>query len=151
MRSWAHDDLNQFSLLHTASPETLDWLQDQVTAREFVARTGGTDGRGLGQCCWLKVRSLGANQEPTALAVLGRGDIFGEMAGLDEAPRSTDVQVYALTANIFLELLSANRVRRASQYRQVRQQVPAVKLANSYGEPPQGHGGFSPSGGRGNQ
>lgn len=158
--------LNQFSLLHTASPETLAWLQDQVTEREFVAGRVVLMEEAWGNAVylvrggWLKVRSLGANQEPTTLAVLGRGDIFGEMAVLDESPRSTDVvaytdvQVYALTANIFLELLTkdpkvslqmlrmmAQRVRRANHYRQVRQQVPAVKLANllvslanSYGE-----------------
>lgn len=39
---------------------------------------------------WVKVRRLTSDGAVT-IAVLGRGDVFGEMAVLDESPRSTDV------------------------------------------------------------
>ncbi len=147
--------LASIPLFASASESAIAALQDQAVVREFKAGHTVLMEDAWGNAVyfvlsgWLKVRSLLANQESTTLAILGRGDFFGEMAVLDESPRSTDVvayneiQVITIPANAFTDFLLTNpavcyrmlqlmvkRVRKANQQAQVRQQLPAVRIAN---------------------
>jgi CRP-like cAMP-binding protein len=109
---------------------------------------------------WVKVRRHSEDSSMT-LAVLGKGDFFGEMAILDESPRSTDVvaitavKLMSISAQRFIQTLfkdpqlhhrllqiMVQRLRQTNLRFQLRQQPPAVKLANTlsaiqeaYGEP----------------
>lgn len=40
---------------------------------------------------WVKIRTYNVDGKEVTLNILGKGELFGEMAALDEAPRSTDV------------------------------------------------------------
>lgn len=40
---------------------------------------------------WVKIRTYNLDGKEVTLNILGRGELFGEMAPLDEVPRSTDV------------------------------------------------------------
>lgn len=40
---------------------------------------------------WVKIRTYNLDGKEVTLNILGEGELFGEMAALDEAPRSTDV------------------------------------------------------------
>lgn len=98
---------------------------------------------------WVKVRRLLANGEDATLAILGPGDFFGEMAILDQSPRSTDVvaltsaQVLSVPAQKFTQVLMrepklhyrmlqlmAQRLRQTNARLELQHQPPAIKLAN---------------------
>ncbi len=40
---------------------------------------------------WVKIRTYNIDGKEVTLNIIGRGELFGEMAALDEVPRSTDV------------------------------------------------------------
>ncbi len=40
---------------------------------------------------WVKIRTYNIDGKEVTLNIVGKGELFGEMAALDEAPRSTDV------------------------------------------------------------
>jgi len=155
-----------FPLFNTANQETIDWLLSVAIEHEYPADRAVLMEDSWGNAIyfivsgWVKVRRL-YGDNPTTLAILGRGDFFGEMAILDESPRSTDV--VALT-DVKLLTISAQRliqslfkdpqlhhrmlqlmVRRLRQTNirfQRRNHPPAVKLAHTlvfladhYGEP----------------
>ncbi|MEB3118726.1 MAG: Crp/Fnr family transcriptional regulator [Limnothrix sp.] len=46
---------------------------------------------------WVKIRTYNLEGKEVTLNILGRGEIFGEMAALDEVPRSTDAITLAPT------------------------------------------------------
>jgi CRP/FNR family transcriptional regulator, cyclic AMP receptor protein len=46
---------------------------------------------------WVKIRTYNLDGKEVTLNILGRGEIFGEMAALDEVPRSTDAITLAPT------------------------------------------------------
>ncbi len=98
---------------------------------------------------WVKVRRLLPNGDFTTLAILGPGDFFGEMAILDQSPRSTDVvalctaevlsvpaQKFTLTLRQDPDLhyrmlqLMAQRLRLTNARIELAHQPSAVKLAN---------------------
>lgn len=63
---------------------------------------------------WVKIRTFNLEGKEVTLNILGPGEIFGEMAALDENPRSTDVialtetQVAILEAKKFLAFLESD-------------------------------------------
>ncbi|NEO00776.1 MAG: Crp/Fnr family transcriptional regulator, partial [Moorea sp. SIO3I7] len=98
---------------------------------------------------WVKVRHLRGENDVT-LAILGRGDFFGEMAILDESPRSTDivamsnVRLLTISAQRFIQTLfkdpqlhhrmlqlMVRRLRQSNVRLQNRYQPPAVNLVNT--------------------
>ncbi len=113
---------------------------------------------------WVRVRRIVANKTETTIAVLGPGDFFGEMAILDESPRSTDVvamsrtEIMAVPSQKFIHVLMrepnlnyrmlqlmAQRLRQTNSRIETLHYPPAVKLANvlvglgeRYGQTPGG-------------
>ncbi|NUN64285.1 Crp/Fnr family transcriptional regulator [Pseudanabaena biceps] len=142
-----------FPLFNTAGAETLELLLAEAVERDYPAGRAVLMEDAWGNAVyfilsgWLKVRFL-RNQDATTLAVLGNGDFFGEMAILDESPRSTDVvaftpvRVLSIPAQQFIQCLfkdpklhhrmlqlMVRRLRKTNQRTQLRQQVPAVRIA----------------------
>ncbi len=158
-----------FPLFEIASPETVEWLLSVSTAHEYPADRAVLMEDAWGNAVyfiesgWVKVRRH-AGDSAVTLAVLGPGDFFGEMAILDESPRSTDVvalapvKLLSVSAQRFIQTLfkdsqlhhrmlqlMVQRLRLTNFRFQLRHQPPAVKLANTlatlseaYGNPVDG-------------
>ncbi|MBZ8178907.1 MAG: Crp/Fnr family transcriptional regulator [Oscillatoria sp. PMC 1051.18] len=154
-----------FPLFNTANPETLDWLLSVAVEHEYPEDRAVVMEDSWGNAVyfiisgWVKVRRL-SKEKPVTLALMGRGDFFGEMAILDESPRSndvvalSDVKLLSVSAQRFIQTLfkdpqlhhrmlqlMVRRLRQTNARFQLRNQPPAVKLANtlvylaeSYGE-----------------
>jgi CRP/FNR family transcriptional regulator, cyclic AMP receptor protein len=58
---------------------------------------------------WVKIRTYNIDGKEVTLNILGQGELFGEMAALDESPRSTDV--ITLTPTIIGNMPSADFVK----------------------------------------
>ncbi|HEY9637821.1 MAG TPA: Crp/Fnr family transcriptional regulator [Coleofasciculaceae cyanobacterium] len=155
-----------FPLFNTANPETLQWLlsvsveHDYPAGRAVLMEDAWGNALYLIVSGWVKVRRL-YGENVVTLAVLSRGDFFGEMAILDESPRSTDVialssvQLLSVSAQRFIQTLfkdpqlhhrmlqlMVRRLRQNNARTQRRHQPPAIKLvstlvglAESYGQP----------------
>jgi CRP/FNR family transcriptional regulator, cyclic AMP receptor protein len=154
-----------FPLMSTASPQTLEWLLNVSTDHEYPAGRAVLMEDSWGNAVyfvisgWVKVRrTLGDDYR--ALAILSRGDFFGEMAILDESPRSTDVialspvKLLSISKERFVQILfkdpqlhhrmlqmMVRRLRHVNMRLQMRSSPPAVKLAytlvllgDSYGQ-----------------
>lgn len=144
-----------FPLFNTANSQTLELLLSVAVEHEYP--TGRTvlmeDSWGNAVYFivsgWVKVRRL-YGENAVTLAILGRGDFFGEMAILDESPRSTDVvalcavKLLTVPAQRFIQTLfkdpqlhhrmlqlMVQRLRQTNIRLQLRHQPPAVKLANT--------------------
>lgn len=150
-----------FPLFNTAAPETLEWLLSGAVEHDYPAERAVLMEDAWGNAVyfivsgWVRVRRL-AGDNVVTLAILGRGDFFGEMAILDESPRSTDViaistvKLLSVSAQRFIQTLfkdpqlhhrmlqlMVRRLRQTNIRFQLRNQPPAVKLANtlmSFGE-----------------
>lgn len=154
-----------FPLFKAANPETLKALHQGSTFNECPA--GRTvlmeDSWGnaiyLVASGWAKVRCQSGHGYVT-LAMLGKGDYFGEMAVLDESPRSTDVaalsnvSLVSIPTQLFIQTLfkdpqlhhrmlqlMVQRLRQTHTRFQLRNKAPGIKLvhtlvglAESYGE-----------------
>jgi CRP/FNR family transcriptional regulator, cyclic AMP receptor protein len=164
MQTQAFSEL--FPLFNTANPETLEWLLSVVVEHDYPEGRAVLMEDAWGNAVyfivsgWVKVRRLYGDNVVT-LAILGRGDFFGEMAILDESPRSTDVialsdvQLLSVSAQRFIQTLfkdpqlhhrmlqlMVRRLRQTNVRFQRRHQPPAVKLvstlvslAENYGQP----------------
>ncbi|MBE7383522.1 MAG: Crp/Fnr family transcriptional regulator [Leptolyngbya sp. SIO1E4] len=164
MQSEAFSEL--FTLFDVANPETVEWLLSISTEHEYPADRAVLMEDAWGNAVyfietgWVKVRRH-AGEGAVTLAVLGPGDFFGEMAILDESPRSTDVvalspvKLLSVSAQRFIQTLfkdsqlhhrmlqlMVQRLRLTNFRFQLRNQPPAVKLANTlaalseaYGQP----------------
>ena len=146
-----------FPLLSAANPETLDWLLSVAVEHEYPADRAVLMEDAWGNALyfivsgWVKVRRLsGGEDNVVTLAILGRGDFFGEMAILDESPRSTDVialspvKLISISAQRFIQTLfkdpqlhhrmlqlMVRRLRQTNVRFQLRHQPPAIKLVNT--------------------
>lgn len=146
-----------FPLLAAANPETLDWLLSVATEHEYPTGRAVLMEDAWGNAVyfvvsgWVKVRRhSGTGEDVSTLAILGRGDFFGEMAILDESPRSTDVialsnvRLLSISAQRFIQTLfkdpqlhhrmlqlMVRRLRQTNYRFQLRHQPPAVKLVNT--------------------
>jgi len=144
-----------FPLFDVANPETVEWLLSVSTEHEYPANRAVLMEDAWGNAVyfiesgWVKVRRH-AGDGAVTLAVLGPGDFFGEMAILDESPRSTDVvalapvKLLSVSAQRFIQTLfkdsqlhhrmlqlMVQRLRMTNFRFQLRNQPPAVKLANT--------------------
>jgi len=159
-----------FPLLTAANPETLDWLLSVAVEHEYPANRAVLMEDAWGNAVyfvasgWVKVRRL-SGDNVVALAILGRGDFFGEMAILDESPRSTDVialsavKLVSISAQRFIQTLfkdpqlhhrmlqlMVRRLRQTNIRFQLRHQPPAVKLAHTLVTLGEQYGQVTPSG-----
>lgn len=155
-----------FPLFKGANPETLEWLLSVAVKHEYPSDRAVVMEDAWGNAVyfivsgWVKVRRL-SGEEVVTLAILGRGDFFGEMAILDESPRANDVialssvRLISVSAQRFIQTLfkdpqlhhrmlqlMVRRLRQTNQRYQIRHRPPAVKLANTlvelaenYGQP----------------
>jgi CRP/FNR family transcriptional regulator, cyclic AMP receptor protein len=146
---------NLFPLLAAANPDTLDLVMSVAVEHEYPVGRAVLMEDAWGNAVyfvvegWVKVRrhASAGDEDAAALAILGRGDFFGEMAVLDESPRSTDViamtpvKLLSVPAQRFVQILFKDpqmhhrmlqlmvRRLRLTNYRfQLRDQAPAVKL-----------------------
>lgn len=144
-----------FPLMSTANPQTLKWLLSIATTHEYPAGRAVLMEDSWGNAVyfliygWVKVRQT-TNEDSRALAILGKGDFFGEMAILDESPRSTDVialspvKLLSISREKFVQILfqdsqlhhrmlqlMVRRLRYVNQRLQMRAAPPAVKLAHT--------------------
>jgi CRP/FNR family transcriptional regulator, cyclic AMP receptor protein len=154
-----------FPLLTAANPDTLDLLMSVAVEHEYPTDRAVLMEDAWGNAVyfvvsgWVKVRRR-SGEDMATLAILGRGDFFGEMAVLDESPRSTDVialsnvKLISIAAQRFVQILfkdpqlhhrmlqlMVRRLRQTNYRFQLRDQPPAVKLvhtlvtmAEAYGE-----------------
>jgi len=141
-----------FPVFSSANPKTLEALISTAMENEYSADKTIILEDSWGNAIyfiisgWVKVRRLLSDSSMT-LAILGKGDFFGEMAILDESPRSTDVvslcniRLLSISAPDFLEALShdpelqhrllqlmATRIRYVNVRFQIRNHPPAIKL-----------------------
>lgn len=144
-----------FTLFNTADPETLEGILSAAVDHDYPADRAVLMEDAWGNAVyfivsgWVKVRRL-SGEEAVTLAILGQGDFFGEMAILDESPRSTDVialspvDLISIPAQRFIQTLfkdpqmhhrmlqlMVRRLRQINQRFQRRHLPPAVKLANT--------------------
>jgi CRP/FNR family transcriptional regulator, cyclic AMP receptor protein len=144
-----------FPLFNAASPETLEWLMSIAVEHEYPAERAVLMEDAWGNAVyfvesgWVKVRRH-VGENVATLAILGRGDFFGEMAVLDESPRSTDVvalssvKLLSISAQRFIQTLFKDsqlhhrmlqllvrRLRQTNFRFQLRHQPPAIKLINT--------------------
>lgn len=144
-----------FPLFNAASPETIEWLLSIAVEHDYPADRAVLMEDAWGNAVyfvesgWVKVRRHAGGSVIT-LAILGRGDFFGEMAILDESPRSTDVialsavHLLSISAQRFIQTLfrdsqlhhrmlqlMVRRLRQTNYRFQLRHQPPAIKLINT--------------------
>src|ERR687886_456789 len=153
MKTEAFSEL--FPLFKGANPETLGGLLSNAVKHEYPPGRAVVMEDSWGNAIyfvvsgWVKVRRL-SNDRAVSMAILGRGAFFGEMAILDESPRSNDVlalspvRLLSVTAQRFIQTLfkdpqlhhrmlqlMVRRLRLTNIRIQRRHQPPAVKLANT--------------------
>ena len=144
-----------FPLFNSASPETLEQLQGIVVRHDYPTNRAVLMEDSWGNAVyfiesgWVKVRRH-SGESVITLAILGKGDFFGEMAILDESPRSTDVialspvKLLSISAQQFIQILfndsqlhhrmlqlMVKRLRQTNTRFQLRHQPPAIKLAHT--------------------
>jgi CRP-like cAMP-binding protein len=98
---------------------------------------------------WVKIRTYNLDGREVTLNIIGKGELFGEMAALDEVPRSTDVITLAPTtignmpaqdfvqlihseplAGIRLAQLMARRLRQVNRRLRVREADSTSRVAD---------------------
>ncbi len=142
-------------LFRAANPRTLEWLLPNTVEHEYPPNRAVLMEDSWGNAVyfilsgWVKVRRLAGDQAVT-IAVLGKGEVFGEMAVLDESPRSTDVvslssvKVLSISAPNFIQTLLTDpqmqyrmlqmmgtRLKQMNLRFQLRDQSPVKRLAST--------------------
>lgn len=98
---------------------------------------------------WVKIRTYNLDGKEVTLNILGKGEIFGEMAPLEEIPRSTDVITLASTvigtmpaqhfvsllntepsAGVYLTRLMARRLRQVNRRLRLRESDSQSRVAD---------------------
>lgn len=114
---------------------------------------------------WVKIRTYNLDGKEVTLNILGTGELFGEMAALDEVPRSTDVITLAPTtignlpaqdfvqlihteplAGIRLAQLMARRLRQVNRRLRLRESDSTSRVADILLFLAEGQGKESPEG-----
>jgi CRP/FNR family transcriptional regulator, cyclic AMP receptor protein len=99
---------------------------------------------------WVKIRTYNMDGKEVTLNIIGKGEIFGEMAALDKMPRSTDAitltktEIGRIPAQIFIELLNtepmagirltqlmAKRLRQVNRRLQLREASSVSRVADA--------------------
>lgn len=99
---------------------------------------------------WAKIRTYNLDGKEVTLNILGKGELFGEMAALDEVPRSTDVITLAPTtigsmpaqdfvqlihtepmAGVRLSQLMAKRLRQVNRRLRLRESDSVSRVADT--------------------
>jgi CRP-like cAMP-binding protein len=144
-----------FPLFNSASSETLEWLLSVAEEQSYPPDTEIISEDSWGKTVflivsgWVKVCYF-APESAITMEILGRGAVFGEIAVLDESPRSTnvitlsEVQVISVSAQRFIQMLfrepqlqqrmlqlAVRRIHQFYQYRQLRDHSPKVKLVKT--------------------
>ncbi|MBE9076838.1 Crp/Fnr family transcriptional regulator [Romeria aff. gracilis LEGE 07310] len=144
-----------FPLFNAANPETLEQLLSAATqydcppGRTVLMEDSWGNAVYFLASGWVKVRRQ-VGDDYVTLAVLSRGDFFGEMAILDESPRSTDVtalstvELVSIPAQLFIQTLfkdsqlhhrmlqlMVKRLRLTNIRFQLSHKASAIKLANT--------------------
>jgi len=114
------EDLRLMPLFEGFPPEVLEPLARQMALRSYPVNQAILLQNDWGSAVyfilegWVKIRTHDGEGREVTLTILGPGEIFGEMAALDEAPRSSDVialtptKVCCLPAQDFLAFLTAH-------------------------------------------
>jgi len=144
-----------FPLFSTANPQTIAAILAAVDKHEYPSDRTVLMEDAWGNAVyfvasgWVKVRRL-YKDEVFTIAIMGPGDFFGEMAILDESPRSTDVvalspvELLSVSAQSFIQILfkdaelhhrllqlMVKRLRQTNFRFQQLHQKPPIKLLNS--------------------
>lgn len=150
------DFRKQFSLFNTGSSELLKTLLSIACKQQYPAGRAVLIEDAWGNAIyfivegWVKVRRVLPTEGDFTLAILGPGQFFGEMAILDESPRSTDVvalskvELLSVPAQKFTQLLlkdaqfhyrllqlMVKRLRQSNSRFELQRQPATVKLANT--------------------
>jgi CRP-like cAMP-binding protein len=99
---------------------------------------------------WVKIRTYNLEGKEVTLNILGKGEVFGEMAALDEVPRSTDVITLTTTtignmpsqdfvqllhtepmAGVRLAQLMARRLRQVNRRLRLRESDSTSRVADT--------------------
>ena len=99
---------------------------------------------------WVKIRTYNLDGKEITLNIIGKGEVFGEMAAMDEVPRSTDVitltptKISSIPAQDFIDLLTSEplagvrlaqlmgkRLRQVNRRLQVREADALSRVADS--------------------
>lgn len=155
-----------FPLFNTASPETLEWLLSIATEEEYAENTTILTEDNWGKAFflivsgWIKIQRE-IDEHKITQEILGKGDFFGEMAILDDAPRATrviaisEVKLLSISAQRFIQTLlkepqvqhkllqsTVHRLRKLQNRFYRRMQPPIsrlskvlISLAENYGRP----------------
>ncbi|MFZ4665888.1 MAG: Crp/Fnr family transcriptional regulator [Prochlorotrichaceae cyanobacterium] len=114
---------------------------------------------------WVKIRTYNLDGKEITLNILGKGELFGEMAPLDEVPRSTDVLTLAPTvianmpsqdfvqlihtepmAGVRLAQLMARRLRQVNRRLRLRESDSTARVVDIILFLAEGQGTNSPQG-----
>ncbi len=142
-----------FPLFKDASLETLETLHRSAIFNECPAGRTVLMEDSWGNAVylivsgWAKVR-VQAGDDYVTLVILGKGEYFGEMAVLNESPRSTDVaalskvELLSIPAQLFIQSLfddpqlhhrllqsMVERLKQTQKRFQLRNKAPGIKLA----------------------
>ena len=120
MAGLSADELRLMPLFEGFSPEVLNRLGKQMTVRQHPQNQTIILQDDWGSSVyfvvdgWVKIRTYNIDGKEVTLNILGPGEVVGEMAALDESPRSTDVislteaKVALLPAKAFVNFLEAD-------------------------------------------
>ncbi len=143
-------------LFHKLSPASMQLIQESMTERAYKSGHMVLFQNDWGQSVyfildgWVKIRMFHGDGREVILNILGPDEVVGEMAALDQSPRSTDVMALtqirlgSLPRNIFMHLLNheplfcqslfmvmARRLRQANQRLMVRESNSESRLVDT--------------------